>query len=79
MNYFVFGLVIGPGRNRCFGIIATVQKFKDCLLDPYDTELALFVCVLFLVAILKLLEAVFVNSETLEHFIDSGKVIIKYF
>ncbi len=45
-----------------FGIIATVQKFKDYLLDPYDTELAVFVCVLFLVAILKLLEVVFKNG-----------------
>ncbi len=45
-----------------FGIIATVQKFKDCLLDPYDTELAVFVCVPFLVAFLKLLEVVFKNG-----------------
>ena len=40
----------------------TVQKLKDCFLDPYDTKLAVFVCVLFLVAILKLLEVVFKNG-----------------
>ena len=45
-----------------FGIITTVQKLKDCFLDPYDTELAVFVCVLFIVAILKLLEMVFKNG-----------------
>ena len=32
------------------------------IFDPYDTELAVFVCVLFLVAILKLLEVVFKNG-----------------
>ena len=32
------------------------------IFDPDDTELAVFVCVLFLVAILKLLEVVFENG-----------------
>ena len=56
-----------------FGIIITVQKFKDCLLDPYEIELAVFVCVLFLVAIFKLLEVVFkngLNNISASEFID---------
>jgi hypothetical protein len=49
-----------PGYT--FGIITTVQKLKDCFLDPYDAKLYVSVCVLFLVAILKFLEVVFKNG-----------------
>ena len=63
LKVIIFALRVSTAYpGYAFGIIATVHKFKDCLLDPYDTELAVFVCVLFLVAILKLLEVVFKNG-----------------